>query len=217
MDEAFSIRCLECLPEEMKMRIICAAFHPTTGELLVGNEWPDRHVHCIDAEGRDRQTGVWPYPRHTLAINSIDGGDVFFSGASAERMGNTLVTSKRLIFGQYATETYALADGGDCWWLATTQGAQRYLKRDPSFCERRIGGVARTDRIAVKDGKVLVADGKSLYAFWIDGEPGEILCSTERSRVDEKTMPASLTQESGGWRAEYDPVRKAIRVTKSNH
>ena len=62
-----------------------------------------------------------------------------------------------------------------------------------------------------------VADGKSLYAFWIDGEPGEILCSTERSRVDEKTMPASLTQESGGWRAEYDPVRKAIRVTKSNH
>ena len=192
----------------------CAAFHPKTGELLVGNEWPDRHVHCFAANGQEVQTGVWPHPHDALAINSVDGNELYFSSGTSERIGETLVASKRLIFGECATETYALADGGDGWWLATTQGAQHYLKADPSHCDRRIGGVANADRIGIKDGQVLIADGKRLYKFWLDARADEIACSTERARVSGKTMPADLPTEVNGWRVAYDDARKAVRVTK---
>lgn len=194
---------------------VCAAFDPTTGDLLVGNEWPDRRVHRFTADGREVKTGVWPYPCHTLAIDSVEARDVFFTGSGVERRADTLVGDRRLVFGRYTTETYGLADGGDGWWIATTQGAQHYLKSDPSFCDRRIGGIARADRIGICDGKVLVADGKRLFKLWLDAESDEALCCSERDKVSEKTMPADLPVEADGWRVEYDAVRKAVRVVKT--
>ena len=190
----------------------CAAFEPQTGDLLVSNEWPDRHVHRFTADRREVLAGVWPYPIEALVIDSVDGRDIYLSGRATERVGKTLMGPRRFSFGQYATETHALADGGDGWWLATTQGAQHYLKSDPSRCDRRIGGVAAADRVAIKDGKVLVADGKRLFMTWLDAEPDEIFCSDERSKADEKTMPENLSDESGRWRAEYDPARKSIKL-----
>ena len=203
---------LDC-PKIGITNVVCAAFHPETGELLVGTEWPDRHVHCIGADGREVATGVWPHPSAALAIDAI-GTNVYFSGRISERLGTSLHASKRMQFGEFATKTHMLADGGDGWWLATTQGAQHYLKSDPSFCDRRIGGLARVDRVGIRDGKVLVADGERLISFWLDAAPDETPCCTSRTKVEEKTMPDDTPTEENGWRVEYDTDRKSVRVMK---
>lgn len=192
-------------------KVVSATFHPRTGELLVGTEWPDRHVHCIGADGKEISTGVWPYPALALGINAV-GTNVYFCGGVAERLGNSLMASKRFTFGQYALEARMLADGGDGWWLATTQGAQHYLKTNPTVCDRRIGGVAQADRLGLRDGKILVAAGKRLMSFWLDATADETPCCTERPRVDEKTFPKGLSAETDKWRVEFDDTRKAIRV-----
>ena len=195
--------------------VLCAAFHPVCGDLLVSVGWPQRRVHRFVADGGEITTGVWPYtmpyPSTATGFGTM-GGDLFLCGSVVEREPTSLKAEERFRFDCPGGDVLAMADGGDGWWFATSNGALHFRKDAPSHCDARIGGVAKPNRICIEDGRVRAEIGNRVYAFWMDDQGGEPPSSFW---LEPKTaLPPDAKAESNEWKVEYDASRFAIRVTR---
>ena len=195
--------------------VLCAAFHPTCGDLLVSVGWPQRRVHRFTPDGGEVTTGLWPYPLAfpvTVTGFGTQDVDLFLCGSVVEREPMSLKAEERFRFDCTHGDVTAMADGGDGWWFATSNGALHFRKDAPSRCDARVGGVAKPSRISVEDGRVRAEIGHRVYAFWMDDQGGDPPSS---SWLEPKTaLPPEAKSESDEWRAEYDASRFAIKVTR---
>ena len=188
--------------------VLCAAFHPTCGDLLVSVGWPQRRVHRFTPDGGEVMTGLWPYPLAfpvTVTGFGTQDVDLFLCGSVVEREPMSLKAEERFRFDC----THGDVTG---WWFATSNGALHFRKDAPSRCDARVGGVAKPSRISVGEGRVSAEIGNRVYAFWMDDRGGDLPSS---SWLEPKTaLPPDAKAESDEWKVEYDASRFAIRAVR---
>ena len=152
-----------------------------------------------------------PYPSTATGFGTLRG-DLFLCGSVVEREPTSLKAEERFRFDCPGGDVLAMADGGDGWWFATSNGALHFRKDAPSHCDAGIGGVAKPNRICVEDGRVRAEIGHRVYTFWLDDQGGDPPSSTW---LEPKTaLPPDAKSESDEWRAEYDASRFAIHATR---
>ena len=194
-----------------------AAFHPLNGDLLVSDGWPRRQVRRFDVRGIEVASGVWPhqmqFPATATGIGLI-GEDVYFCGYVVERMSESALPLSKFRFDCTHAEVTSMADGGDGWWFATSNGALYFRKSDPSRCDTRIGGVAKPAKLWIADGRVKARIGGRVYSFWIDDLSCEAPVST--GFPERRPPDPDPSAEDGGWNISYDSARAAILITKES-
>ena len=95
----------------------------------------------------------------------------------AARVGRTLSRDERLVLGRHSSLTRGIAFDGRGYWLATSQGAQRFSPDAPGVCLGRLGGMRGVTALAVADGEVFAFSGWRILHFWLDDGADDAMTS----------------------------------------
>ena len=157
-------------------RLDSVAVCPSSGDILLGCGWPQCIVRRFLPTGEERIDGAWPRQLAASALQNC-GGETWAAQMGAARVGRTLSRDERLALGCFSSLTRGIAFDGLGYWLATSQGAQRFSPDAPGVCLRRIGGMRGVTALAVADGEVFAFSGWRILHFWIDDGADDAMSS----------------------------------------
>lgn len=165
--------------EEIKGAPVSMGIMPGTGELLIGTYYPGCLVYRYRTDGSMIRNAVWPWKSWAQRIGVADGY-AWGLNFGASRLENTLPGNKKYgisdHFDRYATGISG--DGGNGYYLATTQGLKHYSKETPQVCDYRIGGTGGISVLSLNNGDVIASDGGRMLRMSLDDFPDSPFRST---------------------------------------
>ncbi|MBR6586736.1 MAG: hypothetical protein IKK82_04870 [Kiritimatiellae bacterium] len=157
-------------------RLESVAVCPSTGDILLGSGWPQCVVRRFSPMGKEQIDGLWPRRLAAGALQNL-GGETWALQMGAIRVGRTLSQDEKLSLGCFSIQTRGVAFDGRGYWLATSQGAQRFLPDAPKTCLRRLGGMRDVTALAVAAGEVFAFSRWRILHFWLDDRADDAMTS----------------------------------------
>lgn len=143
-------------------------YHAESGSLIASTGYPELRTYRFTPDGA-KQSGNWPLRGSASAFFNLDGVCWGVEAGATTFRSHPVSGGRERIGGESDRYTYAIAgDGGDGFFLATSQGLKHYARENLSECDFRIGGLPGISALALSKGRVIAVCDGAIHSMLLD-------------------------------------------------